>query len=242
MTLTMIASYSIRKSAAIIGGCVKTAFYMRHKLLDCIRAYIGTGTVEGIVELDETSVALSYKGTHKKSGFVMPRPSRHRGGEVKKRGISSEQVCIAYAIDRNGNIILEPICTGRISHEDLERLFRGHITDDAIICTDSHKSYIQFAKDLNLNHKRIMRGHYKNGIYHINHVNSLHSRFKNWIRRFKGISTKYLINYLYFFKTLGYFKDDQEVAKNRNWLIYGVTSFSDTRIINFRERKVTFNK
>jgi len=32
-------------------------------------------------------------------------------------------------------------------------------------------------RNLNLDHKRIMRYHYKNGIYHINHVNSLHSQF-----------------------------------------------------------------
>jgi len=44
-------------------------------------------------------------------------------------------------------------------------------------CTDSRKSYIRFGRDLNLDHKRIMRDHYKNGIYHINHVNSLRSQF-----------------------------------------------------------------
>jgi len=89
---------------------------MRQKLLDCIRAYIGIGNVEGIVELDETLVAESFKGNHKKSGFVMPRPARQRGGEAHTRGISHEQVCIASAIDRHGNIILESVCKGRIRH------------------------------------------------------------------------------------------------------------------------------
>lgn len=83
---------------------------------------MGTGYVVGVVEMDECFIPESYKGNHKKSGFVMPRPSRKRGNQVKIRGISNEQICIATAIDRNSNIILEPI-----------------------ICTDSHKSYIQFA-------------------------------------------------------------------------------------------------
>lgn len=148
----MIAGYSIRKSAETVGGCVKTAFYMRHKLLDSIRVYIGRGTVEGIVELDETFVAESFKGNHKKSGFVMPRPSRHRGSEVKKRGISSEQVCIATGIDRNGNII-----------------------------------------------------------------------------------------HLYFFKVLQYLKEEKETSKNKNWLIYGTSSFVDTRISQYRYRKTMFS-
>lgn len=57
----------------------------------------------------------------------MPKPSRRRGGEVKTRGISYKQVCIATDLDRNNNIIIEPVCTGRISHKDLERLFEGRI-------------------------------------------------------------------------------------------------------------------
>lgn len=157
----MILGLSIRKNAKNIDVCVKTSFYMRHKILDCIREFMGIGDVDGVVEMDETFIPLSYKGNHKKSGFVMPRPSRKRGKQIKKRGISNEQVCIATAIDRNGNIILEPICTGRISHYDLESLYKGRIDNNSIICTDSHKSYIQFAKNLSLDHKRIMRGHYK---------------------------------------------------------------------------------
>lgn len=70
----MISGYSIRKTAATLGVCVKTAFYMRHKLLDCIRAYIGTEDVEGIVELDECFLPESFKGNHRKSGYNMPRP------------------------------------------------------------------------------------------------------------------------------------------------------------------------
>lgn len=92
-----------------------------------------------VVEMDECFIPVSYKGNHKKSGFVMPRPARKRGKEVKKRGISSEQVCISSAIDRNGNIVLQPICTGRVTHNDLESLYKGHRYNNAIICTDSHK-------------------------------------------------------------------------------------------------------
>jgi len=56
-----------------------------------------------LIEMDETFVPLSYKGNHKKIGFTMPRPARKRGKQIKKRGISNEQVCIATAIDRNDN-------------------------------------------------------------------------------------------------------------------------------------------
>ena len=82
------------------------------------------------------------------------------------------------------NIILEMICKDRVGFKDLERLYQGHIEHDSIICTDSHKSYIRFGRNLNLDRKRIMRNHYKNGIYHIYHVNNLHSQFKKWMDKF----------------------------------------------------------
>lgn len=236
----MVVGYSIRKCADIVDISVKTSFYMRHKILDAVRMFMGIGNVEGVVEMDETFVAESFKGNHMKSGFVMPRPPRKRGKQVKKRGISNEQVCVATAIDRNNDLIIEMVCKGRVRHNDLERLYKGHICENSIICTDSHKSYIQFATDLKLDHKRIMRGHYKNGIYHINHINSLHSKFKEWMLRFHGVSTKFLVNYLYWFKWLQNFSEDKEIIKNKNLLVHSTINFVDTKINNFKGRKPIF--
>jgi hypothetical protein len=54
-----------------------------------------------------------------------------------------------------------------MKHTDLERLFTGRIEDEAILCTDSHKSYIQFAQNLGVELQKIKRGKHKEGIYHI---------------------------------------------------------------------------
>lgn len=84
----------------------------------------------------------------------MPRKSR-------KKGISKEQVCIATALDRQGNLIIEPLCKSRMTHKELERLYKGHIGEISILCIDSHKSYIKFATDFNLDHKRIKTDKHK---------------------------------------------------------------------------------
>ena len=55
------------------------------------------------------------------------------------------------------------------------------------------QSYIQFAIDMELEHKRIKRGRHKEDIYHIN---SLHSNLKRWMNGFNGVATKYLNNYM----------------------------------------------
>jgi hypothetical protein len=53
-----------------------------------------------------------------------------------------------------------------------------------------------------------LKQHVKKGIYHIQNVNSLHNRVKKWIdSTFWGVSTKYLQNYLNWYRI-------QETYKN----------------------------
>ena len=66
--------------------------------------------------------AESFKGTRTDN---MPRKSRKRGKEIKKRGISKEQICVATALDRQGNLIIEPLCKGRMTYKELENLYKG---------------------------------------------------------------------------------------------------------------------
>ncbi len=49
-----------------------------------IRAFFGIGPVEGVIEADEVFFAESFKGAKPSK---MPRKSRKRGKQVKKRGI-----------------------------------------------------------------------------------------------------------------------------------------------------------
>jgi len=131
-------------------------------------------------------------------------------------------------------------CKGRISTANLERVYDKRIKEKSIICTDSHKSYIQFAEDFSLEHKQIKTGQHKNGIYHINHINALHSNLKNWIRHFKSVSTKYLTNYLYWFKWLEKTKQDKDAVKSRTLLLDSVIEPIDTRQQQYRGRQPIF--
>nr|WP_243141275.1 hypothetical protein [Alkaliphilus pronyensis] len=92
--------------------------------------------MSGIVEMDKTFLPESFKGNHKKSGFTMPRKSRKRGKQAKKRDISNKHFCMATAIDREGNIILEMTNKGSIKTVDLERLYKGRLDPKTLNCTD----------------------------------------------------------------------------------------------------------
>lgn len=233
----MIMGYSIRKSAEIVNINIATAFFWRHKILEAIKKYMGLGVVEGVVEADETFLRVSYKGNHKHSKtFIMPRKARKRGQKASKRGISKEQACVACAIDRNENIIMDLICLGRVSSKQLESFYDGHIENGSTFCTDSHKSYIHFTQSLGIDHQRVQSGRYKVGSYHIQHINSLHSKLKKWMKNFNGVSTKHLSNYLYWFKWLEYCDDENEYIESKNFLINSNSRYIKFKISDFRAK------
>lgn len=190
----MMMGLSLAKIADRLKMSVLTSFRWRHKVLNAIKKQLQNETVSGIVEADETFILDSHKGKH-----IEGVKSRKRGGVASHRGISKQQVGIMVAIDGDKNIVADIYGKGRLSVEQVEQVLGGKIEDESIFVTDSHHSYMKFAKNHNLKHKRIATGKHKNGIYHINNVNSYHSGLKDFVRQFKGISTKYLDNYLNWF-------------------------------------------
>ena len=81
------------------------------------------------------------------------------------------------------------------------------IKKGSILITDCEKSYRNYTKNNNLKLKQIKD---RNGdkLYHIQNINNYHSGLKEWIRRFHGVSTKHLDNYLNFFKIMKVLKKD----------------------------------
>ncbi|ERJ11855.1 IS1595 family transposase [Haloplasma contractile] len=193
-----------------------TAFYWRQKILDAIKQFVRRGDVDGLVEAGETFFLESFKRQHKKNKqFKMPRKVHKRGGQARTRGISKEYVCVSTAIDRKGNIIVEMTNKGRVSSDNLKRLYKHHSEEESIVCTDSHRSYDRLTKDLKLTHVKLKGSKIKEGIYHIQRVNSFYSKLKKWIGRFNGVSTKHVSNYLGWFKWLEIFKEEKEKVKMR---------------------------
>ena len=85
----------LRECAGRCRVCLKTAYTMRHRLIECLSAYSPSFKVERGCgcELDETYFPESFKGNHTKGSFTMPRPSRQRGKQVHRRGLSRERIC-----------------------------------------------------------------------------------------------------------------------------------------------------
>ncbi len=138
-----------------------------------------------------------------------------------KWNIFENNVIILFSF---GNIISKPIGRGKISTTAMGRLFENKIDSEAIACTDSCRSFKKFARESNLKLVQLPKGKKKECIYHLQHVNSFHSRLKNLMTRFNGVSTKYLSDYLAWFRWLEYFKTDKDIIKVRNILIHSHTT------------------
>ena len=220
----MILGLPIRQCAEEVEVSVKTSFYMRHIILDVINLYLKKDIVDGIVEVDEVFIRESYKGNHSKSTtFKMPREPRKRGkgkNDNKKRGISNDLICIETGIDRKGNIVMGAVCNGRIKTDDIIQFFDGKLGEDVTFVVDSHKSYIGIKKDLNIELKQVPRGKSMlDSVYHLQHINSLHSGFKRWITTFNGVSSKYISNYLAWFKFIQLSKKNKKSDRVKDMLI-----------------------
>ncbi len=188
---------SLEKIRKLLKINKKTAFDWRHKILISIKdTYEEEFT--GITESDETFFLQSEKGS-----LNLKRKSRKRGKQVKSKGISNEQIPVIVSADRKGELSLVVSAPGRISKEDIQAAIGKKINKLTVLCSDGHVSYKSFALNNKLEH-HVLRANIKEfvkGNYHIQHVNSLHSRLKKWINEdLFGVATKYLQNYMNWYR------------------------------------------
>ncbi|MBR5983573.1 MAG: IS1595 family transposase [Bacteroidales bacterium] len=194
----MSEGLSLDKSAERCGISHRTSFTWRHKILDALGKCTDGDSLTGIVEADETFLPVSYKGD--KSAFEVKaagRKPRERGGENHKRGLSNELVCVPCAVVRKGGALSKVAKLGKCSTEAVEKVLGGHVSKEATLCTDEDASYRRFSKRNGNDLVQIKGGKGSvKGIYHIQHLNCYHSKLKSFLAAFKGVSSKYLNNYL----------------------------------------------
>ncbi len=151
-------------------------------------------TLRGIVEADETFVLSSRKGERN-----LDRKARKRGGKASKRGLSDEQIPVLVAADRSGATVSAVLPTVSAAH--LQAVLQPILDPDALLVTDGCTSYPPCAAAMGISHESLNQtaGERVRGELHIQTVNSRHERLKTFLRRHRGIATKYLDSYLRWF-------------------------------------------
>ncbi len=145
----------------------------------------------------------SQKGSRK-----LDRPARKRGGRAHRRGISRELDCILVARDRSGQTIDAVVGRGALNVTQLERHLLPCLDRQVLLVSDAHAAYRSFARKHGIAHEavnlqagvRVRRG--AAGAIHVQNVNAYHQRFRQWLSRFRGVASRYLPNYLGWYRAL----------------------------------------
>ena len=224
----VVESVTIRKASTKIGVNMKTIFDWIHKLLSSLGSMNGD-TFSGIVECDDKQMNINNKGSRELGRKPYKRPSDRK----TKRGISNDKISIMVATDRKGNPTMKVAKIGRIDADIVEKTIGPLINPENVLCSDSHPSIISWAKKKKLEHHTFVasRQHVKNKCYHVQHVNSIDNLYERWVRRFNGVSTKYLGQYLNWFVFLEKTKKSStqvlDLAKNMAMNISSIKSYRE---------------
>ena len=192
----MLDNLPIRKSAKRCNISVKTAFKWRHQFLS-LPNKVKAQRLSGIVEIDETLFRYSEKGSR-----TLSRKAHKRGGDCAGRGRGKgDWVAVLVARDRNKQVFDE--CLDSADTVTLLGLLEGKIAADSVVCSDGFLSYLKMTQDIKVEHKMLNASHgkrVKEDVFHIQNVNAYHSRLHLRINSFRGVATKYLPNYLGWFR------------------------------------------
>ncbi len=185
---------TIRAAATICGVDKTTSFRWRHRFLKLTKD-IKPKVLQGVVEGEENYFKRSFKGTKNKIKDKMKN--------------LSDKVCVFVGRDRNKNTydeLFDNFTTTTLSDSVVALL-----PSDTLFCSDSKPVYTSFVKNNNLRHGVL---HIKKGIcvkksvVHIKNVHSYNLGLLQWMTRFHGVATKYLNNYLSWYRGLDEFDMD----------------------------------
>ncbi len=180
----------------------QTAFVWRHKILNALTSRSFSDEFNGLLEMDEMYLRISYKGNHKNSKtFTMPRKSFKRGTDNRIPGNNSK-ASVLCVVERNRGYSAMVSCRGTLNLPLLHEIFDNRISNQSIVLTDGLRAYNQYFQETNIEHIILPSQHGKptvRGPYHINNVNALQKRFRGFLIKYNGIATKYLNHYLSLF-------------------------------------------
>lgn len=213
---------SIAKCAEECNISNQTSFVWRHKILNALTSKSFAPSYNGLIEMDEMYVRISYKGNHKNSkSFTMPRKAFKRGSDNHIPGNNSK-ASILCIVERDKVFSGLITCRGTLNLPLLTEILDERISVESIVLTDGLRAYNQYFQNKNTEHIVLPAREKKptvKGPYHINNVNALQRRFRRFLNDYNGVSTKYLNNYLALFLWL----ENHKYCKKQDLMLEEIT-------------------
>ncbi len=208
----MLEGVSLAKAAARCGVHASTAYRWRHRFLSA-PALDKPRTLQGVVEADETFILELFKG--RRSGLT--RKPRRRGGKALHPGSYFENIPVLVARDRAGATI-DAVLPEDTAACIAQALGNAVTPANQLVC-DGGSPLRAFARRAKIPMRVVPApGSPRPDApeIHINNVNAYHGRLKEWLRRFHGVATKNLPNYLGWRRAIEAWGDK---ASPRSWLL-----------------------
>ena len=217
-----IAQKSLAECAEECGICIQTAFNWRHKILNAFVVNQESVKMTGRVEVDDTFFSVSFKGNHFKGSFGkrkrrigegngIPRDSYKRGSDNKSK-VQAKACVMCMVQNENKSFYASVPGIGPANAEMLQATVGKHIVkESARVFSDNAKDTIRFFENNEYEYRSFASNISENrhdhkpeidGDEHIQNVNSMHTRLRKFLKKYNGVSTKYLGNYVAFFAWL----------------------------------------
>ncbi len=214
-------SKSVKSISAELCISTKTAHHWRHKFLASLNS-VNEIELSEESELDEVYFPFTVKGVigkEKYEHYVAPDNAENIESsfriEEKKMEAENYQSIFLCMHDRHQDFDFIPIKNqkkGIVSEADLTRIMQNIDLTGKTIITDKEPSMKSFLKNIkDVNHLTFKSSDIKQGIMqekdiHNNNINNTMMLLKKWMKNFHGVSTKYLWNYLKWFRFIRQFE------------------------------------
>lgn len=209
----MLQSTTIRTTARTIGVNPSTAFRWRHKTLNGLRIHNEDG-VSGWLEFAEMRMPYSKKGQRKLTRSHLGHRERidHTADKIPRK------VTVVAVADRRGAMELRTVLSAAPGIRELTENFIGVAqTATAVLArTGRLGPYARFAKLLRVPYVQA-DSHRDPPLVHLDTAVEHLRNFYNWHLRFRGVATKYLDNYLAWYRLLDGVAEPQGIAQLTRW-------------------------
>jgi transposase-like protein len=194
---------SVRASASRLGISKNTAFAWRHRALAALSAVDRNRTCKGVVEVMQCPILRSFKGSRVPPEARMDHlaPQVRRYYRVHAQLIPQSRLAtMVVAVDRASRMRAAIIERG----ENLTPTLLTMSSADAEVCASRRYGLLRLRSDwpgrviwLDGSWGRLVdRGRVaRMPHYHLRNAYRLMSRFQEWLGRFLGVATKYLVRY-----------------------------------------------
>ena len=201
----MLRNASLAKCELECHVSAPTAHYMRLRICQVMaKAVPAFACREGErVEVDGTYVNESLCGLGQRGG-AMPRVAHKSGNDVRERGISNMKVCVVCGVSDSGDEFLELCDRGRPSDKALAESLKDKVKGAKVV-TDALQGYGRVLPGLGVASHEV----HKEGGVSLGRVNALHKRYKDFLRPFNGVSTRYIDMYTYWFRYTEYLRNSK---------------------------------